>query len=326
MNRITRLILRCLPAVLALPLVSAQAQPSKSLPRIGWLSAGSSPAEFPEKQALEGLRASGWIDGRNIVIEYRHAAGNPERLAQMASDLADSKVDAIVTFSASVGVARKVTKTIPIIVQTSQDPVRAGFVTNLARPGGNVTGVTFLNDELSGKRLELLKETIPRVSRAAVVWEPAHVDNEFKGMQAAAPAIGLRLYSVEIPRPAGADEVEKAIQTAHDAEALVLAPGGFTIAHRRRLVDEATKRHLPVFSAWQIFAEDGAILTYGPDILAITRRLAIQVDKILKGAKPADIPVEQPTKFELIINLKTAKQLGLAIPPNILARADRVIR
>jgi putative tryptophan/tyrosine transport system substrate-binding protein len=307
---------------------SAQMQPTNKIPRIGWLSAGSSAAEFPERQVLEGLRSLGWTDGKNVVIEFRHAAGSAERLSQMASDLVSLNVDVIVTFSAGVAAAKRATGTIPIVAQTSQDPVRAGFVASLARPGGNLTGITFLNDELSGKRLELLKETLPGVTRAAILWEPAHVDNEFKGMQAAAPGLGVRLQSVEVPRPARPDEVERALQAVRsgDAEALILAPGGFTILHRKWIIELAAKHRLPVTSAWRIFAEDGAVLTYGPDILETSRRLATYVERILKGAKPADLPVEQPTKFELVINLKTAKQLGLAIPPNVLARADRVIK
>ena len=316
----------CLAGALLFALcASAYAQQPK-MPRIGWLSAGSSAAEFPEKEVREALRSVGLVEGKNVVVEYRHAAGNAERLSQMASELASLNVDVIITFSAGVAAAKRATATIPIVVQTSQDPVRAGFVASLARPGGNITGVTFLNDELSGKRLELIKETIPTVSRAAIVWEPAHLDNEFKGMLAVAPGLGVRLQSVEIPRPARPDEVERALQAARGAKTLVLAPGGFTIANRRRLIEAAARHQLPVFSAWRIFADDGAILTYGPDILTITRRLAIFVDKILKGAKPANLPVEQPTKFELVINLKTAKQIGLTIPPDVLARADRVIK
>ena len=306
----------------------AEAQPGKPLPRIGWLSTGSSSAEFPEKQALEGLRDLGWAEGKNVVLEYRYAKGNSERLSQLAGELAQLKVDVIVTFSTGVAVAQRATGTVPIVFATSQDPVRAGFVPSLARPGGNLTGVTFLTDDLAGKRLDLLKETLPAISHVAVLWQPSHVDNEFKGMQAAAPALRVRLHSVEIPRPARPDEIERDIQAVRDsrAEALVVAPGGFTILHRKRIIDLAAKNRLPVISAWRIFAEDGAILTYGPEISAVSRRVAYFVDKVLKGAKPADLPVEQPTKFDFVINLKAAKQIRLTIPPQVLARADRVIR
>ena len=305
---------------------SAGAQSTKKIPRIGWLSAGSSASEFPERQVLEGLHALGWVEGKTATIEFRHARGDGNRLAEFAAELVHLNVDAIVTFSSGVAIAKRATSGIPIVAQTSQDPVRAGFVASLARPGGNITGVTFLNDELSGKRLELLKETIPGLSRALILWEPAHVDNEFKGMQSVAPRLGVRLHSAEVPRPARPDEIDRAIAAAAETETLILAPGGFTIAHRKRLIDEATKRRLPVSSAWRIFADDGAILTYGPDISVISRRLAAHLDKVLKGAKPADLPVEQPTKFEMVINLKTANQIGVTIPPNVLARADQVIR
>lgn len=305
---------------------AAAQQPTK-LPRIGWLSAGASSNEFPQTQVLEGLRDLGWIEGKNLVIEYRHAAGNREKLAKFAGDLVGLNVNMIVTFSAGVAVAKKTSGTIPIVMQTSQDPVRAGLIASLARPGGNLTGITFLTDELSGKRLELLKETLPGVSRVAVLWEPAHVDNEFKGMQAAAPELAIQLQSLEIPRPSRSDEAERLIRAAREgqAQAAVLAPGGFTIARRKQLIGLAAKYRLPVFSAWRIFADDGAILTYGPD-MEWARRLGYYIDRILKGAKPADLPVEQPKKFEFIVNLKTAKQIGLIIPPNVLVRADKVIR
>jgi putative ABC transport system substrate-binding protein len=322
-----RLLIATLSTVLAALCVSAEAQPTKRLPRIGWLSAASSSAEFPEKQALEGLRELGWAEGKNVIVEYRYAAGNPERLSQYASELVSLNVDVIVTFSAGVAAAKRASGNIPIVMGTSQDPVRTGFVASLARPGGNLTGMTFLTDDLSGKRLELLKESIPGVARTAVLWESSHVDNEFKGMREAAPKLGVQLHSLEVPRPARPDEVEKAVQTALEvpAEALVIAPSGFTILNRKRIIDLAAKHRLPAISAWRIFAEDGAILTYGPE-LETARRIAYYVDKILKGAKPADLPVEQPTKFELVINLKTAKQIGLTIPPSVLARADKLIR
>ena len=312
-------------AVLAASPASAQT-PGK-LPRMGVLSAASSSAEFPEKQTLQALRELGWAEGKNVVIEYRYAAGDPVQLSQLASELVSLKVDVIVTFSAGVGAAKRATGTIPIVFGTSQNPVGMAYVASLARPGGNLTGVTFLTDELSAKRLELLKESIPRISRAAILWEPAHIDNEFKGMQAAAPGLGVRLQSLEIPRPARPDEVERAIRSALDgrAEALLLAPGGFTILHRKRIIALAAKSRLPVISAWSIFADDGAFFTYGPNLVDISRRIAVHVDKILKGDKPENLPVEGPTTFELVINMKTAKALGIAIPPSILIRADKVI-
>jgi len=305
----------------------AAAQPAPRIPHIGWLSAGTSSNEFPQVQVIEGLREQRWIDGKNVVIEYRHAAGDAKRLRDFAAQLVQLNVDVIVTFSAGAAVAKKATGIIPIVMQTSQDAVRSGLVASLARPGGNLTGLTFLTDELSGKRLELVKETLPALSRAAVLWQPTHVDNEFKGMQVAAPSLGVSLQSLKVPRSARTDEEERAIQAALDAraEALIVAPGGFTILHRKKIIALAAKHRLPVFSAWSIFADDGAILTYGPEA-DWARRLAYYIDRVLKGTKPTDLPVEQPKKFQLIINLKAAKHIGLTIPPNLLVRADRVIR
>ena len=306
----------------------AGAQPAGKVWRIGLLSAAASADEFPEKQTLEALRDLGLVDGRNVVIEYRYAAGDSVRLTQYAAELVRLDVDVILTFSAGVGVAKKATETIPIVFGTSQDPVRTGFVVSLGRPGGNLTGATYLTDELSAKRLALLREALPGISRAAVLWEPSHIDNEFRGLQAAAPGLGVRLESVEIPRPARTDEVERAIRAARDgrAEALIVAPGGFTIAHRKRIIALATDHRLPVISAWRIFAEDGALLSYGPDLREVARRLAASADKVLKGARPAELPVEQPTKFELVVNLRAAKSLGVAIASSVLLRADEAIR
>ena len=302
----------------------ASAQPPGKLPRIGWLSPDR---EFPGPAALEALREMGWVDGKNVIIEYRYAEGQPGRLPELAADLVRLKVDVIVTFSAGVAVAKQATGTIPIVMATSADPVRSGFAASLARPGGNITGVTYLTDELAAKRLELLKETIPGLSRAAILWEPAHVDSEFKGMQSAAPVLRVRLQSLEVPRPARPREVERAIQAAlaGRAQALILAPGGFTIRNGRRIIAIAAEKRLPVISAWGMFADAGALLTYGPNPSEVSRRTAVYVDKILKGAKPADLPVEQPTRFELVVNLKTAKALGLTFPREILVRVDRMI-
>jgi putative ABC transport system substrate-binding protein len=306
----------------------AGAQPAGKVWRIGLLSTAASADEFPEKQTLEALRELGLVDGRNVVIEYRYAAGDSARLTQHAAELVRLDVDVILTFSAGVGVAKKATETIPIVFGTSQDPVRTGFVVSLGRPGGNLTGATYLTDELSAKRLALLREALPGISRAAVLWEPSHIDNEFRGMQAAAPGLGIRLESVEIPRPARTDEVERAIRAARDgrAEALIVAPGGFTIARRKQIIALATDHRLPVVSAWRIFAEDGALLSYGPDLREVARRLAASADKVLKGARPAELPVEQPTKFELVVNLRAARALGVAIASSVLLRADEAIR
>ncbi len=313
-------------AALAAPIRSF-AQPQGKLPRIGLLSLAANGAQFPEKQALEGLRELGWIDGKNVVIEYRYASGDPVLLTQYAAELVNLKVELMLTFSAGVGIAKKATSTIPVVFGTSQNPVGMAYVATLARPGGNLTGLTYLTDELSAKRLELSKETLSGISRAAVFWDPGHVDNEFKGMLAAAPGLGIKLQSLEIPRPPRPDEVERAIKAAVEARAemFILAPSGFTISNRKRIIETAAKSRLPVISAWSIFADDGALFSYGPNLQASSRRIAVYVDRILKGDKPENLPVEGPTTYEFVVNMKTAKALGIKVPPSILLRADRTI-
>jgi putative tryptophan/tyrosine transport system substrate-binding protein len=306
----------------------AGAQPARKATRIGLLSIAAASTDFPEKQTLESLRELGLLDGRNVILEPRYAGGDSELLARQAAELVGLGVDVILTFSAGVGVAKRATPTIPIVFGTSQDPVRAGFVGSLGRPGGNLTGVTYLTDELSAKRLALLKEVLPGASRVAVLWEPSHLDNEFKGMQAAAPGLGIELQSLEIPRPPRPDEVEGAIRAARQAraDALVIAPGGYTIGHRSRIIALAAASRLPVISAWRIFADDGAVLTYGPRLREASRLIALAVDKILNGAKPAEIPIAQPAQFETVVNARAAKALGIAVPSSVLIRADEVMR
>lgn len=310
----------------ALPRI-AGAQPTAKVARIGLLSISANPTQFPEKPTLDSLRELGWVDGRNVVIEQRYASGDPALLAQHAADLVGLKVDVILTFGGGVNVAKQATQTIPIVFGSSQDPVRTGFVASLGRPGGNLTGATYLTDELSAKRLGLLKEMMPGISRVAVLWEPSHLDNEFKGMQAVANGLGVQLQSVQVPRPVRADELEKSMLAVRQgrAEALVLAPGGFTIANRKQIIALATANRIPVISAWRIFSDDGALLTYGPNLPEIAHRVALYVDKILKGAKPTDLPVEGPTRFELVLNMNTAKALGFSFPQSLLIRADQVI-
>ena len=314
--------------ILTVPLLAGAQQPAK-VPRVGWLVYGSpSPESSPvlDEALRQGLRELGYVDGRNIAIEYRYAEGRPERLPGLAADLARLKVDLIIAGGGDVAkVAREATGTIPIVMMNSEDPVRAGLVASLARPGGNVTGVTFIFDELAGKRLELLKEAVPGISRIAVIWNTAHADYELREMQAAARALGVQLQSLELRAPS---ELDGAFQAASRgrAEALAVVPSRLTAFRRIRIVELAAKSRLPVISGWREFAEAGALLTYGPNRLEGSRRAASYVDKILKGAKPADLPVEQPTRFELIVNLKTAKALGLTIPPSVMVRADQVIQ
>lgn len=295
--------------------------------RIGLLSNAPDATQFPEKQTLESLRGLGWSEGKNAVLEQRYARGDPALLALFAAELVQLKVDVILTFSAGVSVSKRATQSIPIVFGSSQDPVRTGFVTSFGRPGGNLTGATFLTDELSAKRLELLKEMMPGISRVAVLWEPSHIDNEFKGMQAAANGLGIQLQSVQVPRPVRSDELEMSMRAVRQgrAEALVLAPGGFTIANRKRVIALATDQGIPVVSAWKIFSDDGALLTYGPYLPESAHRVALYVDKILKGARPENLPIERPTRFELVLNMNTAKALGVNIPRSLLLRADELI-
>jgi putative ABC transport system substrate-binding protein len=305
----------------------AGAQPAARPARVGLLSISADATQFPERQTLDSLRELGWIEGRNLLIEHRYAKGDPALLAQYAAELVRLKVDVILTFGGGVSVARQATQSIPIVFGSSQDPVRTGFVASLGRPGANLTGATYLTDELSAKRLELLKELMPGISRVAVLWEPAHIDNEFKGMQAASSGLGVQLQSVEVARPIRPDEVERSITSVRQgqAQALVLAPGGFTIANRSQLIALATENHLPVVSAWRIFSADGAVLTYGPNLPEIARRIALYVDKVLQGARPGELPVEGPTRFELVLSLKSARALGLRVPQSLLIRADEMI-
>jgi putative ABC transport system substrate-binding protein len=316
-------------ALLALGAASriAGAQPAARLARVGLLSISADATQFPEKQTLDALRNLGWVEGKNLAIEHRYARGDPDLLARQAAELVRLKVDVILTFGGGVSVARQATQTIAIVFGSSQDPVRAGFVASLGRPAANMTGASYLTDDLSAKRLELIKELVPGISRVAVLWEPAHIDNEFKGMQAASSGLGIQLQSVEVPRPVRPDEIEKAMQAVRqgEAQALVLAPGGFTIANRKRIIALATENRVPVASAWRIFADDGALLTYGPNLPEIAHRIALYVDRILKGAKPEDLPVEGPTRFELVLNMKTARALGVRLPQSLLIRADEMI-
>ena len=313
--------------LLSAPL-GAQAQPAGKVPRIGWLVFGAPFTDAsPDLEAvvLRGLRDLGYLEGSNIVIEYRHAGGRSQKLPELASELVRLKVDVLLGIGGDIGEAFKnATGTIPIVVASSADPVRAHLVVSLARPGGNLTGMSFISDEMAAKRVELLREAMPRVSRLGILWDPGHVDSDFLEVQRATRRLGIHLESLEIRSQ---DELEAAIQKAIRArvEALIVVTGRLTAFLGKQIAELAAQRHIPVVSGWREFAEDGAVLTYGPDRVYSAKRLALYVDKILKGAKPADLPVEQPIKFDLVINLKTAKALGLTIPPSLLQRADQVI-
>ena len=316
-------------AALIFPLVSvAEAQQAGKAPRIGYLLDGSSSSAADRVDTFrDGLRDLGYVEGKNIVIDYRYAEGRFDRFPELAAELVRLKVYVIVAVSTvAARAAKNATRTIPIVA-LSGDPVETGLVASLARPGGNVTGLASLAPELSTKRLELLKEIVSKVSLVAVLWNPNGPAPvlAFKETQLAAKRLGLLLQSLEARSP---DDFESAFGGAirERASALLVISDPLTNTHQRRIVELAAKNRLPAIYPIREFVQAGGLMAYAPDRLEQYRRVAYYVDKILKGAKPADLPVEQPTKFEFVINLKAAKQIGLTIPPNVLARADKVIR
>jgi len=312
---------------LALPL-AAEAQQAGKVPRIGFLFFGS-PGPSREVDAFrQGLRGLGYTEGQNIVIEVRFANGRVERLPELATELARLNPDVLVTPGTPASLAAKqATSTIPIVFAGVADAIGAGLVANLARPGGSITGLTGISAELGGKRLELLKEVAPRASRVAVLYNPADQSNVLvlKEMQKSAPALRLTLQPLEVRGP-GEFVGAFVAMTRERAHALFGAAGVLTTEHRKALVDLAAKRRIPAMWGERQFVEAGGLMSYAVDFYDQVRGAAIYVDKILKGAKPGDLPVEQPTKFELVINLKTAKALGLTIPQSLLQRADQVIQ
>jgi putative ABC transport system substrate-binding protein len=308
---------------------SASAQQVKKIPRIGFLSSLSPQAVANRIEAFrQGLSELGYAEGKNILIEWRYAEGRTERLPEFATDLVRLKVDVIVTGGPAVNrFAKEATASIPIVLTFDNDPVGNGFAASLARPGGNITGFSTHYPEISGKQLELLKEIIPRLSRVAVFGNSTVPGNAqvLKEAELAAGAFGIKLQYLEVQN---ANEIATAFRTAskgHADAALVLGSQVVT-SHAKQFAEMAAKSRLPAMYWSPEFVEAGGLMTYSVSITDLFRRSAIYVDKILKGAKPANLPVEQPTKFEFVINLKTAKQIGLTIPPNVLARADRVMR
>ena len=314
--------------LLAAPLV-AEAQQAAKIARIGYL--GRKANSHLHAAFLQGLRDLGYVEGRNVVIEVRDAEGRNERLPALAAELVALKVDVIVAVATPAALAAKqATKTIPVVFTALADPVTSGLVTSLARPGGNITGVSFLAPEQVGKRLERLKEAVPGVSRVAVLWQPGDVPettakNLLKEAEVAARALGVRVQFVEARGPADFDRAFSDVTRAR-AGALTVLTSPMFVTERRRLVDLAARNRLPAVYGLREFVDAGGLMSYGSNTADVYRRAATYVDKILKGAKPADLPVEQPTKFELVINLKTAKALGLTIPPSLLQRADEVIQ
>jgi putative tryptophan/tyrosine transport system substrate-binding protein len=310
----------------------AHAQQPVKVAKIGWLGTRSVPrsnVSTPGRELFQReVRKLGYVEGKNIAFEYRSAENKLDRLPALADELIRLNVDVLVTGSTAATLAAKsATKTIPIVFLSRSDPVALGLVDSLARPEGNITGFTSIGSLLAGKRLELLKETIPKLSRVAVLWNPQNPASvqSWKESQLAARELGLELYSMEVK---GSDKIENAFKEAIKARsaALAVTQSPFINAYLKQIADLATKSRLPTISPRGDFVDGGGLMSYGPDQVEAYRRLALMVDKILKGAKPGDLPVEQPTKFELVLNLKTAKQIGLTIPPNMRARADKVIK
>jgi putative ABC transport system substrate-binding protein len=307
--------------------VPAEAQQPKKVSRIGFLSPTSDDSRV--EAFRQGLGELGYKEGQNITIEYRWANGRFEQLPDLALDLVRLKVDIVVAVVTQASLAaKKATRTIPIVMIGVADPVGSGLVASLARPGANITGTSSMTAEVIGKQLELLKETLPKISRVAALWNPANPifqAIQLRETEDAARALGVRLQLVEARGPEEIDRAFEALARERTRALLVLNDPVFT-THRKRIADLSAKHRLPAVTGTLEYTEAGGLMAYGPRFPDMYRRAAVYVDKILKGTKPEDLPVEQPTKFELIINLKTAKKIGLTIPPSVLARADRVIR
>jgi putative ABC transport system substrate-binding protein len=326
-----RIFLATVAGLLAAPL-AAEAQQAAKVARIGYLAPNLADSPRLREAFLQGLRDLDYVEGRNVVIEIRDAEGKLERLPALAAELVALKVDVIFAGGGTrfALAAKQATRTLPIVFAAVGDPVTSGLVTSIARPGGNVTGLSTLSPELTSKWLELLKQAVPGVSRVAFLWQPGALGERTEQdiltrADAAARALGVRLQVVEARGPADVDRAFSDMIRAR-ADALTVFGSAIFFNQRRRLVDLAAKNRLPAVYQWREFVDAGDLMSYGPDLADMWRRAATYVDKILKGAKPADLPVEQPTKFELVINLKTAKALGLTIPQSLLGRADGVIQ
>lgn len=303
----------------------SEAQQARKAARVGILLFSTPDGDANLAAFQSGLGALGYVEGRNLTTLYRFAEGRPERLAALAAELAALQPDVIFAMGGDVApFVRTATGTIPIVIAVSNDPVQAGLVASLARPGGNVTGVTFISSELAAKRLQLLKEAVPGISRVAVIWNPDHVDPEYRETQAAGRVLGVSVQSLEVRRAA---DFEAAFQAAaaERAEALIVVSSRLMTFNRQRVLEFAARQRLPVVSGWGPWTEEGALMSYGPDLNAIVRRAATHVDRVLKGASAAQIPIEQPTTHELAINLRTARALGLSIGPSLRAQATRIV-
>jgi putative ABC transport system substrate-binding protein len=316
--------------LLSAPLGTAAAQPREKMPRIGYLDIGFSndPMRKGWLEAFrQGLRELGYVEGQNIAIESRWTEGGDDRLPALAADLVRSQVDVIVaTIGAATRAVQQTTRTIPIVMSTVNDPVGSGLVASLARPGGNVTGLTVMSPDLLGKQVQLLKEVVPKVSRVAVLRNPDNPADRalVREAEAAARALGVRLQTLEARNPPEIDSAFAAM-TRERAGALLILPDSVFLSQRKQIAELAVKRRLPSIRMSSAFPEAGGLMSYSANYLDVSRRAATFVDRILKGAKPGDLPVELPTKFELVINLRTARAIGLTIPPALLQRADRII-
>jgi putative ABC transport system substrate-binding protein len=324
----TRKILIWLLATVLVPTVSvARAQQPPKVAKVGWIGTRppSGSGSWPEVIRRE-LSELGYVEGKNISFEHRYTEGKLERLSILAGELVRLKVHVILTSTTPAAqAARKATRTIPVVFLTEGDPIVAGLVDSLARPGANITGFTAISPVIAGKRLELLKETVPKLSRVAVLWTPQRSDQSWEESEVAARALGLQVHSMAV---SSADQFEGAFKEAINAgsAALAVTPTPLANVNRKLITDLAAKNRLPGIYPDARWTDAGGMMSYGADRIERYKRVASMIDKILKGTKPADLPVEQPTKFEFIINLKAAKQIGLTIPPHVLARADRVIR
>jgi ABC-type uncharacterized transport system substrate-binding protein len=324
-RRTIGLLITLVLSLLMVPLAAGVQTPAK-VPRIGWLDSGFPPSAANRHRSpfFQALRALGWVEGQNMTIEARFAEEQTDRLHALAAELVQLKVDVIVAGdSAAIRAAQPATSTIPIVMTVSGDPVQAGYVASLARPGGNLTGLSNVSPQLAGKRLELLIEALPGLSRLAVFGSPGHSD--WPELAAATQAVGVQLLALQVQR---LEEFEGAFEAAarERAEALIVLPGPSTNRYRRRIVELAAQHRLPAMFPLKEYVQVGGLMAYGPSIPDLYRRAATYVDKILKGAKPADLPIEQPTTFELAINLKTTQTLGLSMPPALLFQATEVIR
>ena len=300
-------------------------QPAGKVARIGVVLFSTPQAEPNFAAFVAGLRDLGYVEGQNVAFEHRYAEGHPERFRDLAQQIAAVNSDVIVVLGGDmVPSVKDATRTIPIVMLTSNDPVEARLVNSFARPGGNLTGVAFVSSETGAKRLQILKEAVPALARAAVLWNPDHPDGEFRDIESAGRRLGIQIESLEVRRP---EDFLTAFQlaTRARADALIVVSSRLTNLNRPRVLEFAAKQRIPLVSGWGPWATAGGFMSYGPDLDALARRAASHVDKILKGAKASELAVEQPTKFELIVNLKTARLLGLKVPGSVLVRADRVI-